>query len=225
MKARERQYAVLGLGVFGSSVAKSLSHFGCEVLAIDNDIKCVDRIAPFTTQAVQADITEIDQLRECGVADCDVAIVGIGSHLEESVMAIINLKELKVPYIIAKAKNRRYMQIFLKLGADKAIRPEKEAGERIAKSLLGKNIVSTFDIDGDYNVVEILAPERWTGHTLRELDIRAKFGINVLGVREWGRDKITVPPDADYTITHGDQLLLVADAHSFNKLIEMGIVN
>lgn len=225
MKARERQYAVLGLGVFGSSVAKTLSHFGCEVLAMDRDIKCVERVAQYTTQAVQGDITEIDQLRECGVEDCDVAIVAIGSHLEESVMAIINLKELKVPFIIAKAKNRRYMQIFLKLGADKVIRPEKEAGERIAKSLLGKNIVSTFDIDGDYNMTEILAPERWTGHSLRELDIRAKYGVTVLGVREWGGDKITVPPDADYKIGHGDQLLLVADSLSFNKLLEMGIVN
>lgn len=225
MKARERQYAVLGLGVFGSSVAKTLSHFGCEVLAIDKDIKCVDRIAPYTTQAIQADITEIDQLRECGVADCDVAIVGIGSHLEESVMAIINLKELKIPYVIAKAKNKRYMQIFMKLGADKVIRPEKEAGERIAKSLLGTNIISTFDIDGEYNMTEILAPDRWIGHSLRELDIRAKFGINVLGVREWGRDQLTVPPDADYIIAHGDQLLLVADSHSFNRLIEMGMVN
>ena len=223
MKARERQYAVLGLGVFGSSVAKTLSHFGCEVLAID--IKCVERVSAYTTQAIQADITEIEQLRECGVEDCDVAIVGIGSHLEESVMAIINLKELKVPFVIAKAKNKRYMQIFMKLGADKVIRPEKEAGERIAKSLLGTNIISTFEIDGDYNMTEILAPERWTGHSLRELDIRAKYGINVLGVREWGRDKITVPPDADYVIAHGDQLLLVVDTPSFNRLIEMGIVN
>lgn len=225
MKARERQYAVLGLGVFGSSVAKTLSHFGCEVLAIDKDIKCVERVSAYTTQAIQADITEIEQLRECGVEDCDVAIVGIGSHLEESVMAIINLKELKVPFVIAKAKNKRYMQIFMKLGADKVIRPEKEAGERIAKSLLGTNIISTFEIDGDYNMTEILAPERWTGHSLRELDIRAKYGINVLGVREWGRDKITVPPDADYVIAHGDQLLLVVDTPSFNRLIEMGIVN
>ena len=129
-KYKDRQYAVLGLGIFGSTVAKTLSKFNCEVIAVDTDIKCVDRMADIVTQAIQCDITDINQLRAAGIQDCDIAIVSMGSHLEESVMAIINLKELGVPYIVAKAKNKRYMQIFKELGANKVVRPEKEMGVR-----------------------------------------------------------------------------------------------
>ena len=98
-KFSNRQYVVLGLGIFGSTVAKTLSSYNCEVIALDNDEKCVDRMADIVTQSMLCDITDINQLREAGVQDCDIAIVSMGSHLEESVMAIINLKELGVPYI------------------------------------------------------------------------------------------------------------------------------
>ena len=117
-KYTDRQYAVLGLGIFGSTVAKTLSRYNCDVIAVDSDIKCVNRMADIVTQAMQCDITDIDQLRAAGIQDCDVAIVSMGNHLEESVMGIINLKELGIPYIVAKAKNKRYMQIFLELGAN-----------------------------------------------------------------------------------------------------------
>ena len=137
-KISNRQYVVLGLGIFGSTVAKTLSSYNCEVIALDNDEKCVDRMADIVTQSMMCDITDINQLREAGVQDCDIAIVSMGSHLEESVMGIINLKELGVPYIVAKAKNKRYMQIFTELGANKVVRPEKEMGEQVAKGVLGE---------------------------------------------------------------------------------------
>ena len=171
-KYKDRQYAVLGLGIFGSTVAKTLSKFNCEVIAVDTDIKCVDRMADIVTQAIQCDITDINQLRAAGIQDCDIAIVSMGSHFEESVMAIINLKELGVPYIVAKAKNKRYMQIFKELGANKVVRPEKEMGEMVAKSVLGKNIVDIVDLDHEYSVVEIPTPGAWVGKTLIELDLR-----------------------------------------------------
>lgn len=218
MKSSKKQYAVLGLGIFGSTVAKTLSKFDCEVLALDADIKCVNRMADIVTQAMQCDITDLEQLRTAGVGDCDVAIVGMGNHLEESVLALINLKELGVPYVIAKAKNKSYMQIFSKVGANRVVRPEKEMGEQLAKSLLSNNIIDMIDIDEDYSMIEVEAPDRWVGHTLRELDARNRYGINVLGIRKPMNRKLTLSPDAGYIIEKNDHLMVIADVEAFEKI-------
>lgn len=214
----DKQYVILGLGIFGSTVAKTLSEFNCEVLAIDSDITCVERLADTVTQSVQCDITDKEQLAAAGVADCDVAIVAIGSHLEESILAIINLKELGVPYIVAKAKNKRYMQIMSKVGADKVVRPEKEMGVQVAKSLLASNIIDLINLDDEYNIVELNAPESWVNKSLRDLDARNKFGINVLGIRKVLDKKLSISPDGDYIIQADDHLLVITDNKSFEKL-------
>ena len=196
-KYQNRQYAVLGLGIFGSTVAKTLSKYNAEVIAVDIDQKCVNRMADVVTQAMQCDITDIDQLRAAGIQDCDVAVVSMGNHLEQSVMAIINLKELGIPYIVAKAKNKRYMQIFSKIGANKVVRPEKEMGEQVAKGILGKNIIDIIDLDSEYSVVEIPAPKEWTGKTLIDLNLRRKYGINVIGIRNHVTGDLNVCPEPD----------------------------
>lgn len=217
MKKENKQYAVLGLGVFGSTVAKTLSAFNHEVLAVDADIKCVDRLADIVTQAVQCDITDREELRAAGVGDCDIAIVGTGSHLEATVMAIINLKELGVPYIIAKAKNKRYMQIFSKVGADRVVRPEKEMGVVVAKSLLSNSIIDMVDIDDEYSMAEIKAPAKWVGKSLKELDARNRYGVNVIGVRKHQSLKLSISPDADYIIEADDHMMVITDTNTFEK--------
>lgn len=217
MKREDKQYAVLGLGIFGSTVAKTLSAYNYEVVAVDADIKCVERMADIVTQAVQCDITDKEELRAAGVGDCDIAIVGTGSHLEATVMAIINLKELGVPYIIAKAKNKRYMQIFSKVGADRVVRPEKEMGVVVAKSLLSNSIIDMIDIDGDYSLVELKVPPKWVDHSLRELDVRNRYGINVIGVRKHNSQKLSVSLDADYVIEEDDQMIVIADTKTIEK--------
>lgn len=218
MKKVKKQYVVLGLGVFGSTVAKTLSRYDCEVLALDSDIKCVERVADFVTQALVCDITDVEQLQSAGVGDCDVAIVGMGSHLEETVLAIINLKELQVPKIIAKAKNKRYMQIFSKVGADRVVRPEKEMGMQVAKSLLNKNIIDMIDLDEDYSIMEIAAPRDWIGQSLRKLDVRNRFGVNVIGLRDHRNHKLDLSIDASYIIEEDDHLLVIADSLTYKKL-------
>ncbi len=218
MKQVKKQYAVLGLGVFGSTVAKTLSRYDCEVLALDIDIKCVNRLADMVTQAMQCDITDLEQMRASGVADCDVAIVGMGNHLEETVLAIINLRELEVPYIVAKAKNKRYMQIFSSVGANRVVRPEKEMGRVVAKSLLSNNIVDMIDIDDEFSMVELETPLSWVGKSLRELDARRRYGVNVLGIRRPQDKKLSLSPDADYIIDACDHLVVIADADTFAKI-------
>lgn len=217
-KYKDRQYAVLGLGIFGSTVAKTLSKYNCEVIALDNDIKCVERMADIVTTAIQGDITDIQQLRAAGVQDCDVAIVSMGSHLEESVMAIINLKELGVPYIVAKAKNKRYMQIFMELGANKVVRPEKEMGEQVAKGVLGKKIIDIVDLDNEYSVVEIPAPASWIGKSLIELDLRREYGINVIGIRAGQQYHMTISPDPEYRIEEQDHIVMISDISQLDRM-------
>lgn len=213
----QQQFAVLGLGIFGSTVAKTLSEYNCEVLALDKDLKCVDRVAEYVTQAIQSDITDKEQLRLAGVQDCDVAIVATGSHLEESVMAIINLKELGVPYIIAKAKNKRYMQIFSRVGADRVVRPEKEMGEQVAKSILSRNIIDMIDIDSEFSILEVKAPQKWVGRSLKELDVRNRYGVNVIGIRKHADLRLSISPDADYVIEAEDHMMVIADVKTLEK--------
>lgn len=214
-KINSKQYAVLGLGVFGSSVAKTLSEYHCEVLAMDQDIKNVERVSEFVTTAIQGNITEKDDLKAAGVGDCDVAIIAVGSHLEDSVICAIQLKELGVPYVVAKAKNKRYMQILEKVGVDKVVRPEKEIGERLAKKLLSANIVDISEIDSDYTVLELEAPQSWVDKSLAELDLRNKYGINVIGVRSncatCYNSKLQISPDASHRIQSDDHLLIIAE--------------
>lgn len=220
-KYQNRQYAVLGLGIFGSTVAKTLSKYNAEVIAVDIDQKCVNRMADVVTQAMQCDITDIDQLRAAGIQDCDVAVVSMGNHLEQSVMAIINLKELGIPYIVAKAKNKRYMQIFSKIGANKVVRPEKEMGEQVAKGILGKNIIDIINLDSEYSVVEIPAPKEWTGKTLIDLNLRRKYGINVIGIRNHVTGDLNVCPEPECTIEKDDHIVLIADGDAINKFDNM----
>lgn len=212
-----RQYAVLGLGIFGSTVSKTLSKYNCEVIAIDKDMECVQRLADIVSVAIQGDITDINVLRNAGVGDCDVAIVSTGSHLEESILCVLNLKELGVPYIVAKAKNKSYKQILEKVGADRVVRPEKEMGVETAKGLLNKHIIDMVDIDEEYSIVEVAVPKSWVGKTLVELDVRNKYKLNVLGIRH-ADNHLDVTPSANYHLLESDHLLIISDADRCTKL-------
>lgn len=213
-----KSYAVLGLGVFGSTIATTLASFDYDVIAVDLDNSCVERVLDDVTSAVVADITDIDQLKAIGIGDVDCAIVATGTHLEDSIMAIMNLKELNVPYIVAKAKNKKYMQILERVGADRVIRPEKEMGVRVAKQLVSPNIVDLIDIDNKYSVIEILAPNNWVNNTLAKLNLRNRFGVNVLGVRKSIAAPLSISPSADYLIEADDRLLVIASKEKFDTL-------
>ena len=215
--SKRKTFVILGLGVFGSTIAKKLSSYNHEVIAIDKDMDCVERVSEYVTEAIKADFTDIEQLKAIGVSDCDAAVVATGSHLEESILAIMNLKELNVPYIIAKAKNKKYLEVLSKLGADRVVRPEKEMGERIAKKLVSNSIIDLVDLDSYYSMVEIAAPDKWVGKTLIELDLRNKYNINVVGIRDQ-QDKLHPSPNPNQAIKKDDILLFIADNEMFTKI-------
>lgn len=213
-----RQYVVLGLGVFGSTVAKTLSEFGCEVLAIDKNPECVQRVADVVTKAVIGDITNQQFLLDLDIQEFDVGIVAIGSHLEESLLGVLNLKEIGVPYIIAKAKNKRFKVVLEKIGADRVVRPEKEMGQKIARSLLRKNITDLIEIDENYSVVEMKVPQAWVGNSLIRLDLRKNYGINILGKRNHDTHKLELTIDPEYLIQMDDHFLMIAETEKIEKM-------
>ena len=214
---RNKQYVVLGLGVFGSTITKTLSEFGCEVLAIDKNPDCVQRVSDLATKAVIGDFTDIEVLSALGIEEFDVGIVATGTHLEESLLGVLNLKELGIPYIVAKAKNKRYKKVLEKVGADRVVRPEKEMGERVARSMLRKNITDLVEIDESYSIVEMKVPQAWVGNTLNNLDLRKRYGINILGRRNVDTHNLELSIDPHYEIQMDDHFLMIAETEKIEK--------
>lgn len=213
----EKQYVVIGLGIFGSTMAKTLAKANKEVLAIDNKMVNVERVADAVTKAVQADGTDIEQLKMLGVQNFDVGIVAIGDHLEASILCVMNLRELGVNFILAKAKNEQFMHILEKVGADEVVRPERDMGEKTAKRLIRNNIVDLFELDGGYSVVEMKAPSDWIGKTIKQLNVRAVYDFNIIGIKKSGQSKLVMLINPDEPILDGDQFIIVANTNNIEK--------
>lgn len=213
----EKQYVVIGLGVFGSTVASNLAASRKEVLAIDKDMICVERVADVVTKAVQADGTDLDQLKMLGVQDFDVAIVAIGDQLEASILTVMNLKELGIKHILAKARNRQFMQILQKVGADEVIRPEHDMGEKIAKRLIRNRIVDLVELEGGYSVVEMKVPENWVGKSIKQLNVRAKYDFNIIGIKQDESSKLVMSINPDEIIQENNHFLIVANTKNIEN--------
>lgn len=213
----EKQFVVLGLGIFGSTLVKTLSQFGREVIAIDKDSENVQRVSEFATKAVIGDVTDIQFLTDLGLDDIDVGIVAIGDRLEDSILATMNLKELGVPYVIVRAKNKRFKVVLERIGADHVVRPEKEMGEKIARTLLRKNIKDLIELDEENCIVEMKVPQSWIGKSLSQLDLRKLYSINVLGKRDPKTHKLEVPVDPSAPIEMNDTFLVLGQTDKIEK--------
>ena len=204
-----KSYMVIGLGRFGSEVARRLCQLGCEVLAVDTNSDLVQAISNDVTHAVVADGRDKGVLRALGAAEFDCGIVAIGDSLADSVLATMNLKELGVPKVVCKAHDETHRQVLKKLGADQIVIPEQEQAYRLARSLSSQNVLDYIELSEDYGIIELPAPDSWQGKNLRELNVRAKLGVNILAVKK--DDKIQVSPAAEYAINKGDILVILGD--------------
>ncbi|KAA5808248.1 potassium channel family protein [Thermoanaerobacterium thermosaccharolyticum] len=211
-----KQFVVIGLGRFGSSVAKTLYTLGCDVLAIDSSEELVQNISDSVTRAVQADATDEKVLRSLGVRNFDVAIIGTGTDIQTSLLVTLMVKELGVKTVVAKAQNELHAKVLLKIGADRVIFPEKEAGVKLAYSLISSNILDFIELSPEYNIVEIIAIRDWIGKSLNELKLRQRFGLNIIAIKRENNIKIT--PSADDIIMEGDNLVVIASTDDINKL-------
>ena len=203
-------YVVVGLGRFGAEVARQLHGLGCEVLAMDVSSELVQQVAQDVTHAVVADGQDKEVLKALGVRNMDCGIIAIGGDLAASVLVTMNMKELGVPYIVCKAHDETHRRVLEKLGADRVVIPEKENAARLARGLSSPNVLDYIELSEDYGIVEVPAPKTWCDKTLKELNIRAKMGVNILAVRRNG--KINVSPAADFQICSRDIVVILGDS-------------
>lgn len=214
---KRKEFLVIGLGRFGTSVAMTLEQSGCRVLAVDRDEEKVRDIIGNVTHAVTADATDPEQLQELGVKNYDGAIIAIGSELETSILVTIFLKEAGVPFVLSKAMSDVQARILKKIGADQIVFPEKEMGVRVATKLTMGNFFDAVELSATYSLMEIDALPEWENKTLHELNLRAKHEMNVIGIRH-GED-LEMSPGADSKISHNDVVIVIGKNDVLNSLV------
>lgn len=214
--AGRKTFVILGLGIYGSTLAEDLVKYNHDVIAVDKDMACVERIADSVSNAICLDFTDIEQLRAVGAADADVGIIATSSHLEEAIIGVMNLKELGVHYIVCKAKNKKYAEILSKIGANKTVMVEKESARREAKQLSSSDILDLYEIDAKHTVLDMNVKKSWIGKSIIELNLRNKLNINVIGIKR--NNVLSLNFDPSKPLKENDVLLVVADNDIFKKL-------
>lgn len=211
-----KQFVVIGLGRFGTSVAKTLYDLGNDVLAIDVDEDLVQEVADSVTHAVQMDATDESALKTLGIRNFDVAVITIGENIQASVMVTLLVKELGVKYIVAKGHSDLHAKVLYKIGADRVILPEKDMGVRVAHNLVSSTILDYIDLSPDYSIIEIESPKEWHNNSLRDLSLRTRFGINVMAIKK--ENDINITPNAEEVIEPGDILVAIGSTEDLGKL-------
>ena len=225
----KKQFGVIGLGTFGSNVAKELAAKGFPVLAIDNKETVVNRISYFVTQAIVADATDDIALKDAGIADCDTVIISMGEDIETSILATLIAKDLGVKNVIVKCVSPWHSKIAVKIGADKVVYPELEMAKKLAQSMASPNILEQIEFSKDYNLVEIIAPEILWGKTIKDSGIRNKYGINIIAIKRQTpivnddgqadiKEETNVTPGPDDEILENDVLVVVGRQEQIDKL-------
>lgn len=215
---KEKSYAVIGLGKFGTSIAEELSRAGAEVLAVDNDEERVHELASIVTCAVKADVCDAESMETLGLSNMDGVVVAITESLDASIMGTILAKEAGVDYIIAKARDAIHARILEKVGADKVIVPEKESGVRIARSMMSGKFLDFIELSDRIRMIEIPVKEEWIGKTLIELNLRKSKKINVIAVRNVD-EEVIVNFDPERPIKEGMSMLITVDRNDIAKLV------
>ena len=216
---------ILGLGIFGSTIAKTLSEFGSDVIAVDKYEENVNRIEPYIAKGVVGDFTDIELLRTIGLEDCDAVVIATGTYLEASVLGVLNCKKLGIKHIIAKAKNKNYREVLEEIGSTIVMQPEKESGMRVAKNLLRTNIEDIVRLDDSTSVVEFYPPERWIGKSLIQLDLRRKYDINIIGRRRNKLGKLLVSFDPNEPIAKDFVLVCITESDKFEQVDYLNQLN
>lgn len=212
------KFAVIGLGSFGSNVAKTLSERGNEVLAIDKEKEKIEAVKDFVSHAVHMDSTDKENLEALGIQEMDVVIVSLGPEMEASILTVLYLHELGVRRIIAKALTEDHAKILDAVGATEVIYPEKDMAIRTALRLSSPNIIECLHLTSGITIEEIAPPEKFIGKSLKELDLRNKYGIQVIAVRELIPEKTTFIPRADFVIKDSDILIVMGEERNLEKL-------
>ena len=211
-----KSYAVFGLGRYGLAVAKELVKNGADVLAVDIDKGIVNSAAADIPYCKCADVTDPETVRQLGIASVDVVIIAMATNLEANVLAIMRCKELGVKTVIAKCSDDMQGRIFTRVGADKVVIPEREGGVRLAKNILSSGFVDVMELSDDVSIIELDLRPSWVGKSLMELDLRKKYGVNVIAIKNG--HKINVDLDPKAPLTEDMNLVIIAHSSKINKL-------
>ena len=213
-----KEFVVFGLGRFGRSVAATLAESGCEVMVVDGNPDKIHDLADVVTYAVTADVTDEEALHALGISNYDGAIVGIGEDMEASIMVTILVKEMGIPYVLAKAQSEIHARVLRKVGADAVVFPEKETGMRIAHNLMMGNFFDAVELSSTFSMMELPVKDEWVGSSMKQLNIRAKHKINVVGIKT--RDYLDANPDPDRPFEDNDILIVIGKNEVLNRLAE-----
>lgn len=214
----KKSFAVVGLGRFGTSVAMTLMDAGAHVLAIDNNPECVKRIASQVTCAVTLNVCDTEALKEVGLETMDGVIVSMGQNLEASAMTIMTSKEMGVPYILAKCTSDEMAKILLKVGADKVVYPEKDTGQNVARKMLFGNFLDYFELSENINVAEFTVKPEWIGKSIRSLNFRKKYKMNVIAIKRGKEVMNEINPDIK--LDADCKLIVIVSNDGLKRLME-----
>ncbi|HEL1584589.1 TPA: TrkA family potassium uptake protein [Streptococcus suis] len=211
---------ILGLGVFGTTIAKTLHNYDCDIIAVDNHEIQINQLESILTRGIVGDITDRSLLRAAGIGNCDTVIVATGNNLESSVLAVLHCKSLGVPKVIAKVKSKTTKEVLLKIGADKVISPERETGISLAKHLIHRDTTELIELDGNMTVVEFHPPQKWIGKTLAQLKLRQNYKMNIIGYRSKFTKELNIQLTPDYTFNEDELIMAVTDNNTVDHFEE-----
>lgn len=212
----KKEYGVLGLGKFGTAVAKTLAENGNSVIAVDMDPDAVDEIADIVTCAMVADISDPHVIDTLGLHNLDCVIVGVSTNMQVSIMATLLAKEKGAPFVVAKAENEIHKHILEKIGADKIVFPEGEMGVRLARNLMGGEFVDLVELSKEFSMVEMPVPKQWIGKSVRELNVRGNYGLNIIGIKTGENLEVNLNPDEK--MNEKMVLVIVGKNNDFSKI-------
>jgi trk system potassium uptake protein len=213
-----KRAVVIGLGIFGSNIARDLFENGFDVIAIDKNKEAIQKIKNYSTKAILADGTDKEVMDEIGIQEDDIAIISFGEDLAASTLITLHLRQLKVKNIIVKAPNEEHKMILEKVGAIDVIIPEMEMARKIAKSLISPNVMDYIPLSEDYMILEMAPPNSFLGKTIAELQLRGKYNIEVIAVRDVISEKIHMVPQADFIIKDGEVLIVIGKEADIQKI-------
>lgn len=217
-----KTFVVIGLGRFGTAIARELSALGHEVLAMDIAEDKVQRVADRVTHAVVGDARDMNVLKALGVRNFDCAVVAMGSDVGNSALITLNLKELGLKQVVCKAQSHVHQRVLEKIGADRVIFPEHEMGVKVAQGLSSSSVLNFIEFSEDYGIVELAIPKSWQGKTIRELDVRNAYHVNIIAVRKADSPgTLNVAPGANCALEEGDNVVAVGRSEDINRLHEV----
>ena len=216
-----KRFVIVGLGNFGSSVAEALYSRGHDVIAVDVDEQAVDDIAPHCSRAAVGDGRQIETLEEIGAREADAAVVSTGDDITASILATMALTDLGIEDIYAKVISHNHARVMVRLGVTETVFPERESGFNLASRISEKGVLDYVRMARNLSVQELVVPDQWRGHTLRDLEVRAQFGVSVVGIHDTTTDEMIVPPDPDETLASTDTLLLAGTDEALETVAEL----